>query len=64
MADEKKKICPLSYALGKGAYDQEHSGFDFCPEQQCAWWVTKERCCCMRLIAEDLNHIASHSKFQ
>ena len=64
MADEKKKICPLSHSISKGAYDQEVSDFDFCPEEQCAWWVTKERCCSLKLIAEDLNHIASHSKFQ
>lgn len=65
MAKDEKKICPLTYSTAiKGAYDQQVSDFDFCPEQQCAWWVPKERCCTLRLIAEDLNHIASHSKFQ
>ena len=51
MAKDKKKICPLIWAKG-------FSDFSFCPEQQCAWWVTKERCCSIRLIADDLNHIA------
>ena len=64
MAKDEKKICPLSYAIGKGAYDQDASDFDYCPEQQCAWWNHKDRCCSVKLLAEDLNHIASHSKFQ
>jgi hypothetical protein len=64
MADEKKKICPLTWATEKGAYDQQVSDFTFCPEQQCAWWNHKEKCCSLKLIAEDLNHIASHSKLQ
>jgi len=38
MAEEKKKICPLTYAIGTGAYDQQVADFDYCIEEQCAWW--------------------------
>ena len=59
MADENKKICPMG--MNRSTMDE---GTAFCQEQRCAWWVPKERLCTLRLIAEDLNHIASHSKFQ
>ena len=64
MADEKKtifnevkRICPLR-AIPK---DEDYM---YCAERLCAWWNYKETCCSVKLIAEDLNHIASHSKFQ
>lgn len=36
MAEEK--YCPLTYAIGKGAYDQEISNFDYCKKEDCSWW--------------------------
>ena len=36
MAD--KKICPLTYSVGKGGYDQEIADFDYCVEGKCMWW--------------------------
>jgi len=38
MAKDKKKICPLTYALEKGAYDQEVGDFYCCVEESCGWW--------------------------
>ena len=45
MAKEEKKICPL-------AFTQEHSDFNYCVKEQCAWWNDKYKMCATRLIAE------------
>jgi len=46
-----KKICPLTYTSGKGAYDQEVSDFDYCVEKQCAWWDDITGLCAIAVIA-------------
>lgn len=55
------KLCPLKFATPKNRVSDE-IGWN-CREN-CAWWILKEKCCSLRLIAEDLNYIANHSKFQ
>lgn len=38
MAKENNKTCPLTFVVGKGAYDQEVTGRDRCTGIECAWW--------------------------
>ena len=47
-----KKICPLTYTSGKGAYDQEVSDFDYCVEEKCAWWNELSKNCAILVIAK------------
>ena len=67
MAEEKKKICPLTYTLGKGAYDQESADFDYCVKEQCEWWIVglggiSIGACSRRVLAENLFFIQEHLK--
>ena len=62
MAEEKKKYCPLKFAASKSK--TAYVIGQHCDKESCAFWVPRERLCAVRQIAEDLNHIASHSKFQ
>ena len=52
MAEDKRKICPLTYTSGKGAYDQEVSDFDYCVEEKCAWWNDLSKNCAILVIAK------------
>lgn len=52
MAKEEKKYCPLAYAVGKGAYDQEISNFDYCTKEKCAWWDILAGDCAITVIAK------------
>lgn len=56
MAEEKRKICPLAYAVGKGTYDQEVASFDNCEEKRCAWWSESTGDCAILMIG---NYIAT-----
>ena len=47
----EKKYCPLSYAAGKGAYDQEVANFDYCKKVNCAWWDDFTSLCAIAVIA-------------
>ena len=49
---EDKRICPLTYAVEKGAYDQQVGDFDFCREVQCAWWNELSKNCAILVIAK------------
>lgn len=60
MAEEKKKYCPLAYAVGKGAYDQEVSSFDYCTKEQCALWFASEGRCSKLVATEFLGHIVKY----
>ena len=51
-----KKICPLTYTSGKGAYDQEVSDFDYCKKEKCAWWGKSTEDCAILMIG---NYIAT-----
>jgi len=55
-----KKICPLTYAVGKGAYDQEVSSFDHCVKDQCEWWLVNK--CVIAQIAHILFKISMGEK--
>ncbi|GAF77210.1 unnamed protein product [marine sediment metagenome] len=51
------KFCPLSFGGGyKGARN--------CVKEKCELWVPGESRCSFRLLAEALNQISNHSKFQ
>ena len=52
MAKDKKKICPLTYTSGKGAYDQEVLDFDYCAKEKCAWWDILAGDCAIVVIAK------------
>jgi len=65
MAKEMTKICPLTYAVGKGAYDQEVASFDDCVEERCAWWHvlnprTKRGVCYKQSLAVSLFGLATN----
>ena len=47
-----EKLCPLTYAVGKGAYDQEVASFDDCKEKDCAWWDILAGDCAITVIAK------------
>ena len=62
MAD---KICPLTYKLQKGAYDQESGDFDYCAEEKCAWWCvlnprTKRGICFIQSLTVSLFGLATN----
>ena len=62
-----KNICPLTYAVEKGAYDQQVGDFDFCRKEQCAWWhilniQTKKGRCSILTIAAALHWISVNPK--
>ena len=59
----EKKYCPLAHAVGKGAYDQEVSSFDYCVKENCAWWhvlniQTKRGRCSLLTLAVALHWIS------
>ena len=57
MAKDKRKICPLTYSSGKGAYDQEVADFDYCVEESCAWWNVDFKECVLCRIARELTNL-------
>ena len=57
------RVCPLTYAVGKGAYDQEVASFDDCVERRCAWWTEdKFGACALVRIAMEINDLPKKVK--
>jgi len=59
MAESKKKNCPLTYSVQRGAYDQQLSDFDYCIENECAWWDDDEKACAIFMISKFMGLIWS-----
>jgi len=56
----EKKICPLTYSITKGAYDQENADFDYCTEEQCAWWDEDKKKCAILSLGYYLSLLWEH----
>ena len=52
MDKEKGKICPLTYIVEKGAYDQENADFYYFVKKRCAWWDGLAKNCAILVIAK------------